>query len=85
MALNVKIEPEGWVRAWIHDQETGKTIPGYEPENCEVLTGDHLHTEVRWSGKSALPRKSEYPRALVQIELRRATLYAFDFTLAEEG
>ena len=83
LALNVKTAPEGYVRASLLDGQTGSPFPGYEPENCEVLTGDHLETVVRWRRQSALPKRSEHPEVLAQIELRRATLYAFDFTLAE--
>ncbi|PKO22233.1 MAG: hypothetical protein CVU38_10570 [Chloroflexi bacterium HGW-Chloroflexi-1] len=82
LALNVVTCPGGTVRARLLDAN-GKALSGYGFEDCQVITGDHLEAMVRWRGKPNLPGVTPRQSIMAQIELSRATLYAFDFQLAK--
>jgi hypothetical protein len=80
LVLNVLTRPGGSARVGLADQE-GRPLPGFEMEKSLPLSGDHLETPVCWQGDPALPRPAAGEEIVAQLELKDATLYAFDFAL----
>ncbi len=82
LALNVLTRPGGSVRVGLARAD-GQPLPGYEMDKCVPIAGDHLETQVRWQGDPALPRLVAGEEVMAQVELKDATLYAFDFAQGE--
>ena len=55
-------------------------LEGYGFEYCEPIAGDHQRVDVRWKGKPGLPIVPAETPLVAEVELTRATLWAFDFT-----
>ncbi|PKO23836.1 MAG: hypothetical protein CVU38_01815 [Chloroflexi bacterium HGW-Chloroflexi-1] len=81
LSLNVVTRSGGQVRVQLINEDNRQPIAGYTFDDCQVITGDHLEATIRWKGKEGLPSLSSGPSMLAQIELTKATLYAFDFIL----
>lgn len=81
LVLNVAAATGGMVRAQIVDARTHQPIPGYDLEACRPITGDQLAATVQWDGEEQTPRAGDGQSLLAEIELAKATLYAFDFTI----
>ena len=68
---------DGAVRVEIRD-ESGKAIPGFGLNDCDVFSGDSVRHTVTWNGKSDLT--DLYGRVIqLHVRTRRAKLYAFWF------
>jgi hypothetical protein len=78
LKLNVKVHDGGAARVGLID-ENGQAITGRELENCEVITGDHIDTLVRWKEGGEVTQRANKPTRL-HIEISDASLYAFRFT-----
>ena len=56
----------------------GKVIPGYSQADCQVILGDYLEQEVRWSGTSDI-RSLQGRSVRLRFGLKKAKLFAFQF------
>jgi hypothetical protein len=83
LALNVVVEPGGSVRARLIDAADRAALSGYDWDDFEPLSGDHLDVPLRWRGREDLPRPAAGQQILVELDLVGATVYAFAFRLAE--
>ena len=82
LALNVDTGDRGHVRVRLLKQVNWERIPldGYGFEDCETISGDHQNVEVRWKGQASLPILPAETPLVAEVELTRATLWAFDFS-----
>jgi len=81
--LTKNLEEDGSVLHLNYDARTGSlsvellrdgvTIPGYEAETCDLLTGDSLDQVVSWAGNATLP---EAPFQ-IRFHLQNTLLFAF--------
>ena len=55
--------------------ESGRAVPGFTREACELLQGDQASLRVRWRGGSAAPSRA----CRAKFYLKRAFLYGFEF------
>lgn len=82
LIVNAQLRHGGTLRAALIDERDGQPIQGFDFSDCQILTGDHSATAVRWKGQSSLP--STYSQPIhARIELTDGTLWAFDFRLNE--
>lgn len=83
LALNVDAGADGRVRARLLTQAGWERTPleGYGFDDCEPIAGDCQRAEVRWKGRHELPRVPDGTALIAEVELTRATLWAFDFTV----
>ena len=81
LLLNVDTEPDGRVRAALVDGQTFEAFPGFSMKDCLGAHGSHLAVPVRWKGNPSLPQLKPNQAVLAQVELTKATLFAFEFSL----
>jgi hypothetical protein len=89
LCVNLRTRYSGYLRAALSDvTQAGRTggsvavtapLPGYTLADCESLSGDHLHTPLRWRGQSSLAPLAGRQLQL-QLQFFKADLYALDFT-----
>jgi hypothetical protein len=60
--------------------ESGAVIPGFSLEDCREIRGDSVDMPVQWEGKGANLSKLAGRVVKLQLELRDADLYAFQFS-----
>lgn len=82
LILNAVARPGGHIRVGLAGSDR-QPLPGYGLEDCDPIAGDHLEAQVRWQGRSQLPALAPGQELIAQVELRDATLYAFDFSLQQ--
>jgi hypothetical protein len=58
---------------------SGQPVNGFEREKCEVFSGDEIRHTVNWRGGPNVKRLNGTPVRL-RFHLRKANLYAFQFT-----
>ncbi len=78
LLLNLQTFEGGSTRVELQDAD-GKPLPGFSASDSAILRGDRVSLPVTWKGKSDLSELSGKPVRL-RILLRRAKLYAFEFT-----
>lgn len=78
LRLNVRTADEGYVRAALIDGMTAEPIEGFGFDDCRPITGDHLAAEARWGETTALPDAPPDKPIAVLIELKHASLFAFE-------
>jgi hypothetical protein len=78
LKLNVKVRDGGYVRVGLFD-ENGTPVSGKTMDDCEVITGDHIDTLVRWNSGGDITARADKPTRL-HIEIYNASLFAFRFT-----
>lgn len=63
--------------------EKGKTISGYEIEQCNLVSGDSTKCRITWSEKSKVPT----PKQIIKLKfvLKNAELYSFWISKYESG
>lgn len=59
--------------------ERGQPIPGFALEDCEEIGGNFIDQAVYWKGRPDVSSLAGKP-VQIQFKLRRAKLYAFQFT-----
>jgi hypothetical protein len=74
LELNVQGES---IRAALLD-EAGNPLPGYALSDCDAISGDHAASRVMWRRHGNL-RALAGQTVRLQVELRKAKLYAFRF------
>lgn len=74
--LNVKVQPGGWVRAGLLD-ENGKEIKGRAARDSLPITGDHVDVQVKWKSGTDIAKRYGKPTRL-RVEMKDASLYAFE-------
>ena len=74
LRLNMTTEVDGETRVTLVDQQDAP-IDGYQGQDTDPISGDHLQTVVSWKGCRQLPRQA----TTAQVEIKRGTLWAFDF------
>jgi len=86
ITLNMKSQYAGWLRCGLlrrahgetgHATTPGDPVPGYTLEDCAVLDGDHVATELRWRGGEIARLKGETIRLVFQMY--KVDLYAICF------
>ena len=82
LLLNVKTRPGGQVRVALCTSLFPEPIAGYGFEDCDVISGDNREIVVTWKGKWQLPPYHKFRELYAHVEIAKATLYAFDFTLS---
>lgn len=83
LKLNATVRDGGSIRIGLLD-EAGQPIAGRSVEDCPPITGDQMDTVVRWKDGADIMAQSTKPVRL-KIELRNASLYAFQFTVGYAG
>ena len=76
LVLNLKAR--GSVRVGITD-ENGEAYPGFGPEDCDPIVGDHVDTTVTWNGQSSVATLAGKTVRL-SFEMQDAKLFAFEFS-----
>lgn len=81
LALNVDAGRQGRVRARLFAMKNFERTPleGYSFDDCVTITGDQMGAVVRWKGKEAIPSAPPGGMLVAEVELTRATLWAFEF------
>ncbi len=64
-----------WLKVGFSDED-GKPIPGFSPEEADVLRGDKVDHRATWGGRWDISRLSGKPVRLV-FRFANARLYAF--------
>ncbi len=77
LEINYATSAGGALRIGLLDM-TGKPIPGFSLDDCDLLYGDQIGRIVTWCKKSDLAALSGKP-VRMQIELKDADLFAFRF------
>lgn len=78
--LRLNIDTGSFGTAFVELQDIdGKPIPGFTLDDCEELGGNFIDQAVYWKGKSDVSALAGRPMRL-RIRLKRAKLYAFQFT-----
>lgn len=78
LRLNIDTGSMGTAFVEIQDDQ-GRPIPGFSASDCEEIGGNFLDQRVCWKGHSDVSSLSRMPIRL-RIDLKRAKLYAFQFT-----
>jgi hypothetical protein len=65
----------GEIRAEITTRDGRKALPGWGAEDCEPVTGDQLHAELRWRGRQLAELKGQQVR--IRFHLRNGDLFSF--------
>lgn len=82
LLLNYSTSAAGSLRCEIQDG-SGKPIPGFALDDCDVIYGDHIERPVAWAGRTELKSLVGKPVKL-KFELKDADLYAIRFGQAEQ-
>ncbi len=83
LKLNVQVRKGGSVRAGLLD-EAGEFVAGRSLSDCTPITGDYIAALVRWKDGADVTAHAGRPTRL-QIEMKDASLYAFQFTTGYAG
>ncbi|MBN1641056.1 MAG: hypothetical protein JXA09_07460 [Anaerolineae bacterium] len=83
LTLNAVVEPGGSVRARLIDAADRAPLPGYDWADAVPLTADALAAPLRWREREGLPTTAKGRQILAELELVGATVYAFDFQIAQ--
>lgn len=78
LRLNIDTGSAGTAFVELQD-ETGKPIPGFSMAECEEIGGNFVDQRLYWKGKSDVSSLAGRP-VRVLFKLKRAKLYAFQFT-----
>lgn len=78
LALNYQSESGGEIRVGIIDTSSGKFVPGFGLDDCDVLRGDEIRQVVTWKGIRDLGQLAGKSIQL-QFQLKQVDLYAFQF------
>jgi hypothetical protein len=78
LRLNIDTGAMGTAFVGLNDVE-GQPIPGFAAEDCEEIGGNFVDQAVHWKGSPDVSSLAGRP-VRIQIKLRRAKLYAFQFT-----
>ena len=81
--VNVDVRPGGSVRVGLLD-ENGEPVPDHGVNDCLPITGDHLAKLVRWRKGGDVTVRAGKPTR-IRVELKDASLYAFQFTVGYAG
>ena len=77
LRLNAATSAAGSIRVELLDH-SGKVIPGYSMQDCDVVIGDYLERIVSWKGKSDLTGLA--PRVIhVRFQMKDADLFSLVF------
>jgi len=77
LTLNVHVRDGGGLRVGLLDDE-GNPLEGRSLAECHPITGDHTKATVRWRSGTDVSSRSGVPTK-VRLEMRSASLYAFQF------
>ena len=78
--INAITATDGFVRIKLTDA-SNQPVEGYDFEDCDAFCGNDVHHAVSWSGLRQVPNDGMYR---VHFHMRKASLYAFQFTI-EDG
>lgn len=80
--LNVKVNPGGWVKVGILDEDS-QPVEGRSVKNSVPIIGDHVETQVKWLAEGAevgdIRLASGRPIRL-RVEMKDAKLFSFQFS-----
>lgn len=83
LKINAVVRDGGSLRVGLLD-EAGNPIAGRSVDDCLPITGDQMDTVVRWKEGADIMAQSGRPTRL-KMELRDASLYAFQFAVGHAG
>ena len=83
LKVNATARQGGSIRVGLLD-DAGNAISGRSVEECLPITGDQLDTVVRWKDGADVMTGAGKPVRL-KVELRNASLYAFQFLVGHAG
>lgn len=83
LMLNCSTSARGSVRVELQDAATGRPIPGYSLDDCDVIYDDAIERIVSWHGRAELSKLAGRP-IRIRYELKDADLYAYRFGQPEE-
>ena len=78
LRLNFSTSAAGQMQIEILD-ESGKPVPGFRREECELIFGDALDYPVQWTGERDL-NDLQGKRVRLRFILREADVFSFQFT-----
>jgi hypothetical protein len=78
LRLNIDTGSAGTAFVELQDAE-GKPFPAFALADCEEIAGNFIDQAIYWKGKSDVSSLAGRPVRL-HIQLKRAKLYAFQFT-----
>jgi hypothetical protein len=78
LLLNCSTAARGSIRVELQDAATGKAIPGFSLNDCDVIYDDAIERIVSWHGNSELKSLAGRPIRIL-YELKDADLYAYRF------
>jgi hypothetical protein len=73
--INATTSEAGRITAEITDASGREVLPGWESENCNVVTGDNLQVELQWKGHALTELSGRLVR--IRFHLEDADLYSF--------
>jgi len=78
--LRLNIDTGAMGTAFVELQDpTGQPIPGFTLADCEEISGNFIDQAVYWKGNADVSALSGRP-VRIHMTLKRAKLYAFQFT-----
>ncbi|MCP4639793.1 MAG: hypothetical protein GY851_05145, partial [bacterium] len=83
LKLNVAVRDGGSLRVGLLDEQ-GNAVEGRSLEDCVPIAGDHVNALVRWKTGGDVTSRAMKPTRL-QVEMKDAELYAFQFTMGFAG
>ena len=69
----------GSVRVGFIDAESGADVPGFELDKSDPISGNHARAVVSWVGNADLSKLVSASELKLRIELRQASLYAWEW------
>jgi len=76
--LVLNLNAQGSARVGITD-ENGEAYPGFTPEDCDPIEGDHIKATVTWNGRSSVAALADKTVRL-SFEMQDCKLFAFEFS-----
>ncbi len=78
LILNCSTSARGSIRVELQDAETGKAIPGYSLEDCDLIYDDSLNRTVTWGGNADVSQLANRPIKIL-FELKDADIFSYRF------
>jgi hypothetical protein len=78
LLLNCSTSARGSIRVELQDAETGKAIPGYSLDDCDVIYDDSIDRIVSWKGQSDISALAGKPIRIL-YELQDADVFSYRF------
>lgn len=75
LTLNVRTNPNGYVKVQVLDAATFAPLPHYTLEEAIPISGDHLFAKAQWRDRDSITEFKDRP-VMLEVHVREGELYA---------